>query len=103
MTLTPFPPEALDELALRLLELAADVRAMANSSRENELEGFVLHGNKVHEWLANLDAWAVDAAGRLDSAVHRQKGVRKALSLTQGEPRTPPRKVPARAKRKSGK
>ncbi|HEX3655853.1 MAG TPA: hypothetical protein VHV55_08610 [Pirellulales bacterium] len=82
MTLVPFPPEALDELALRFFDLAAITRQMAASSRENELADFALHANKVNEWLSKMEAWAHDASRRLETAVIRERGVRKAQSLT---------------------
>ncbi|HEY5312743.1 MAG TPA: hypothetical protein VIK18_09485 [Pirellulales bacterium] len=81
MTLVPFPPEALDELALRFFDLAAISRQMAAASRENELADFALHANKVNEWLSKMEDWAHDASARLETAVIRQRGVRKAQSL----------------------
>jgi len=85
MTLVPFPPEALDELALRFFDLAAISRQMAASSRENELSDFALHANKVNEWLSKMEAWAQDASARLETAVIRQRGVRRAQSMTQAD------------------
>jgi hypothetical protein len=78
MTLASFPPEALDALALRLLDVAAMVRKMAVSSRENEVGDFQLHGNKVHEWLGHLEQWAHEGDGKLQTSLIRQRGVRRA-------------------------
>ena len=78
MTLIPFPPERLDALALRLLDLAATVRSMANKSRESELKGFELHGQKIDEWLAHLDDWTHDGAARIETALIRQRGAKRA-------------------------
>ena len=77
MTLTSFPPDMLDELALRLLDIAAIVRKMANTGRENAIRDFQLHGNKAQEWLDHLERWAYEAAGTLDAEVLRQKGMRR--------------------------
>jgi hypothetical protein len=85
MTLIPFPPEALDELALRFFDLAAISRQMATVSRQNELADFALHANKVNEWLTRMEAWAHDASARLETAAIRQRGVRRAQSMTLAE------------------
>ena len=79
MTLTPFPPNALDELALRLLDVATLVRRMANSARESGVQDFHLHGNKAHEWLDNLEQWTYEAAGRLDAKSCASEGWRRGL------------------------
>src|SRR6185437_17041256 len=98
MTLLPFKPEDLDILALRFLDLAAMARGMANSSRENEVEGFTLHVNKVNAWLAHLEGWAIEGQAKLDTALIRQKGKRRAESLpypvndSRGEKRSAARK-----------
>ena len=89
MTLLPFKPEDLDALALRFLDLAALARGMANSSRENELDGFTLHVNKVNEWLGHLEDWALEGQGKLNTALIRQSGKLRAQSLPypSAEPR----------------
>ncbi len=77
MTLTPHSPATLDALALRLLDVAAVVRNMANKSRENGVDSFALHGNKVQEWMGHLEEWAYDGAARLESQVMRERGARR--------------------------
>ena len=69
MTLIPHSPATLDALALRLLDVAALVRGMANSSRENRIESLPLHGNKAQEWMGRLEEWAHDGAARLELQV----------------------------------
>jgi hypothetical protein len=90
MTLTPFPPAALDELALRLLDVAATVRKMANSARDNAVHDFQLHGNKAHEWLDHLEQWAYEGAGRLEAQVLRDRGARRGLSGAGSASKSPP-------------
>jgi hypothetical protein len=99
MTLTPFSPDALDALALRLLDLAGMVRGMANSSRENQLEGFELHANKVQEWLGQLEDWAHEGAAKLEHTLIRQRGMRRAQAMPQSgaDPRLE-RSIEVRAK-----
>lgn len=93
MTLSNFPPEALDDLALRVLDIAATIREMAILSRENQLNGFQLHGNKVHEWLGHLEEWAIESTGRLDVDLVKLKGARRGRALV------PPPAAAGRAKR----
>ncbi len=92
MTLTPFPPDRLDELALRLLDLAGTVRGMSLKSRENSVPDFELHGQKIDEWLAHLEDWAHDGAARLETALIRQRGARRAQSATPPAPEAKPEK-----------
>ncbi len=64
-------------LALRLLDVAALVREMANSSRENHIESLPLHSNKAQEWMGRLEEWAHDGAARLELQVMRERGARR--------------------------
>jgi hypothetical protein len=103
MTLLPFKPEDLDALALRFLDLAALARGMANSSRENELDGFTLHVNKVNEWLGHLEGWAIEGQAKLDTALIRQKGKRRAEALPYPASESRAEKRPAGRKKTSKK
>jgi hypothetical protein len=77
MTLTHFPPDALDDLALRLLDVAASLRKMANLAREKSVQGFQLHGNKAQEWLDHLEHWTFEGTKRLNEQIMRELGARK--------------------------
>jgi hypothetical protein len=88
MTLTPFPPAMLDELALRLLDVAAAVRKMANSAREISRNDFQLHGNKAQEWLNNLELWASDGIVRMEQQALRERGARRGRALAESSLRT---------------
>lgn len=96
MTLIAFPPERLDELSLRLFDLAAEVRRMAMSSREIGLDDFQLHGNKAQEWLGQLEGWVHDAAARLDTAAIKRRGALRARQFASEAP-------PAGSRRRSGR
>ncbi len=100
MTLGPFPPERLDTLALRLLDLAGTVRGMALKSRENDVSDFELHGQKIDEWLAHLEDWAHDGAARLETALIRQRGLRRAQNAAPPATEAKPEK---RVSAKKGK
>jgi hypothetical protein len=87
MTLVPHSPATLDALALRLLDIAALVREMANSSRENQIESLQLHGNKAQEWMTRLEEWAHDGAARLERQVIRERGARRSRTAAELKPR----------------
>ena len=90
MTLIPYPPQRLDDLALRLLDLAATVRKMANSSRDNGISDFELHGQKIEEWLAKLEDWANQGDADLGAAIRRAQGARRAqAALAPSAPSRP--------------
>lgn len=99
MTLTPFSPEALDELSLRLLDVAAAVRTMATKSRENGLVDFQLHGQKACEWLANLEQWAHESTVRMERQVIRLRGARRGQGVVPTQLKPRPRKADAGRKK----
>lgn len=77
MTLTAFPPDTLDQLALRILDVATLLRQMAHTTREKSIRDFQFHGNKAEEWLDRLELWAREADSRLGLEVQRQAGMRR--------------------------
>ncbi|HEY1602895.1 MAG TPA: hypothetical protein VGG64_25040 [Pirellulales bacterium] len=88
----------LDELALRLLDVAAAVRKMANSAREMSLNDFQLHGNKAQEWLNNLELWASDGIVRMEQHSLRERGARRGRGLSE-----PPSRPTSEGRRRRGK
>lgn len=66
MTLQPYDPEKLDQLALRLLDQAAAMREMANTCREYQINDLALHDKKAIEWCENLDRWTRKARAELE-------------------------------------
>ncbi len=105
MTLTPFTPETLDQLALEILDVAATIRGMARTSRDENLVNFYLHGNKVQEWLGHLRDWAHEGDSKLHTLSFKQRGMRRAqdvrapIVLPAARPKRP-KKSAARGKRK---
>jgi len=86
MTLAVFPPQRLDDLALRMLDLAGLVRHMAEECRKHRLNDFQLHGQKIDEWLSNLEDWAHDGKARLQAELIRREGrLRGELLLTESK------------------
>lgn len=85
MTLQTYDDQKLDQLALRLLDLSAVVRGMANSCRENEIEEVVLHDKKALEWLDKLEDWTRKAAARMQLETVRARANRRAQALPEPE------------------
>jgi hypothetical protein len=73
MTLQTYDPQKLDQLALRLLDLAATVRQMANHSREYGIADLVLHDKKALEWCLKLEQWARKTRADLEVRVLQEK------------------------------
>ena len=96
MTLEPYDQRRIDNLSLRVFDIATTLRNMATLARENDLHQFVLHDKKALEWLAKLEDWSHKSRGALELAAHRSRGARRAVEVT------PPAKSPAPTK-KSGK
>lgn len=69
MTLEPYDPRKLDELALRLFDLAAAARKMAQRCRRYRVEDLALHDKKANEWRANLAQWVRKAQTDLEIRV----------------------------------
>ena len=78
MTLIPYKPEKLDELALRALDLAALLREMATKCRDNELSSAELHDRKALEWLGRLEEWAQRSSAELDVRIIGHRGAKRA-------------------------
>ena len=79
MTLQPYDAQRLDDIALRLLDLAGSVRQLSALCRENDLSTVQIHDKKAQEWIAKLDDRARDADSRLQTALIRKKALERAL------------------------
>lgn len=83
MTLKPYTPEMLDDFALRMLDLAALLRAMASRSREHGIAGLTIHDKKAREWYTNLDRWARKSHAELEMRIIEARAERRAGSLPE--------------------
>jgi hypothetical protein len=77
MTLQTYDPYRLDQLALRLLDLAAIVRQMANRSREHGVADVALHDKKALEWCAKLEQWAHKTRADLEVRILQDRAQRR--------------------------
>ncbi len=82
MTLKPYDAARWDEFALRLVDVACEVRHLARACRAAPDAAPAVHDKKALEWLANLERWAGECRTRLEIAKLRQRGAQQAESFT---------------------
>ena len=80
MTLKPYDAQMLDDLALRLLDLAGLFRRMALRSRENRIEDLAIHDKKAREWIGNLERWARKSLADVEMRILEARASQRALS-----------------------
>ncbi len=83
MTLQPYSPEKLDRFALRLLDLAAMLRSMANTCRDQQVEDFTLHDKKASQWCSNLERWTHKVQSELEMQVIDARAARRAEAASR--------------------
>ncbi len=81
MTLQPYTPPMLDELAWRFFDLAAELRKMARDCQIHGISGLDLHDKKPLEWLAKLQDWSDRAHADLEVRLVRQRADQAAERL----------------------
>lgn len=82
MTLKPYSADMLDQFALRLLDLAALMREMANRSRRYQVEDFAVHDKKPQQWCSSLERWARKSQAELEMRIIEARASRRALSTS---------------------
>ena len=83
MTLEPYSPQQLDDLALRAFDLTSMLRKMAITMRSEEVASFVVHDRKALEWIAKLEEWCQKTEAGLEAAVRRNRGARRAATFAR--------------------
>jgi hypothetical protein len=78
MTLVPYDANRLDETALRILDIAAQIRQMASVLRTEPDVALAIHDKKATEWLDHLERWAADSQAKLDLALIQKRGAKRA-------------------------
>ena len=72
MTLQAYSPEKMEKLALRLLDISAQLRSIALDLRANQLEELKINDRKALSWCENLEIWVQKNRNNLD-LILRQK------------------------------
>ena len=83
MTLIPYDPPRLDELALRIFDMAAVYRRLAQRCRQEGIENVTLHDKKAMEWLAKLEFWAHESTQKLNLVELHHRGARRAKEILE--------------------
>jgi hypothetical protein len=83
MTLEPYTPDRLDELALRVLDVCGQLRGMARRARDERLQEFALHDKKALEWLAHLEEWAHKSGADFELTLVRNRGTQRAIKAAK--------------------
>ncbi|HEV3417534.1 MAG TPA: hypothetical protein VG056_11990 [Pirellulales bacterium] len=78
MTLELYDADRLDQTALRILDIAATFRQMADSLRRTPEVELPMHDKKAAEWLAHLERWAAESQARLEMALVKRRGAKSA-------------------------
>ncbi len=81
MTLKPYTPDRLDQLALRLLDLGARVRSIARACREDGLGQLALHDRKALEHLDRVEEWLYKAEADQKVASVKNQGRQHAKKM----------------------
>jgi phage host-nuclease inhibitor protein Gam len=78
MTLVVYDADRLDATALRVLDIAATIRQIGAILRENPDVDLAIHDKKAAEWLSYLETWAADCSTKLNLALVKQRGAKRA-------------------------
>jgi hypothetical protein len=78
MTLELYDADRLDQTALRILDIAAAFRQMADALRRSPEIELAMHDKKAAEWLAHLERWAAESHARLEMALVKRRGAKSA-------------------------
>ena len=71
MTLQAYSPEKMEKLALRLLDMSAQIRSLAKDLRTNQLEELKINDKKALVWCENLEIWTQKNRNILDLILKR--------------------------------
>ena len=78
MTLEPYNSDGLDRMSLRVLDLCARLRSLAQKSRDEQLPPVKLHDRKALEWLDKLEDWLLQAEAEVTRLAMKNLGQRHA-------------------------
>lgn len=73
MTLHSYNAEKLEKLALRILDLAAALRSMAQDSRVCKIEEIPINDKKALQWCESLEIWIHKTRGSFDIILEEAK------------------------------
>lgn len=92
MTLETYNVERLDRLALRVVDIAAEIRRIGRIAGELPETPLALHDRKALEWIGQLEQWAAECRTRAELAALVQKGAVNAQNIAQNSERKVPKR-----------
>lgn len=101
MTKSRYDGDRFEKLALRLFELAGTMKALAQTTREEQLTQLELHDRKAQEWLGKLESWAKAARRKARDETLREIGARHARELLERERRRKERAARSTSRKRS--
>ena len=66
MTYNRYSPEKLDQLVLRILDVAALLREISQNAKRAKLDDIPMHDRKAVLWCEQLEQWAVKTKVNVD-------------------------------------
>lgn len=78
MTREAYDPARLDRLALRLFDVAGQIRCLSRRTQDAGLDQVELHDRKALEWIEKLELWAVGAEADLERQAKLNAAARRA-------------------------
>ncbi len=57
MTIENYTTDKIDQTALRLFDLAADLRSIGREARKKNIAAVPIHDKKALLWIENLELW----------------------------------------------
>ena len=73
MTLQAYSPEKMEKLALRLLDISAQMGGIAKDLRANQLEELRINDKKALLWCENLEIWVQKNRNSLDLVLRKNE------------------------------
>ena len=71
MTLQAYRPAEMDQLALRVLDISAQLRGFANDMRKNHMSELRINDKKALLWCDQLEDWMQKTRNHLDLTVRK--------------------------------
>ena len=66
MTYNRYSPEKLDQLVLRIFDVAALLREISQSAKKTKLDDIPMHDRKAVLWCEQLERWAMKTKINVD-------------------------------------
>lgn len=73
MTIENYTPEKLEGCALRLLDIAAEIHAIARQMRQNDIADISLNDKKAILLFEELEAWTIRSKSKAEIVIRKME------------------------------